>query len=242
MRRVGIILSGFVFVLACGGETTSPPAQTSELVSAATGGSLTLAGKQTTLEIPANSLAEDTTISIASGDFTNLPQLVSARDEVLTIQPAGLTLELAATVVLGLGAPVQEGESFKVMLLVDGEWQRLEVATLVSGGLVSAKTNKLGTLALVVEKETPPAPGQIRGTLTWSGGSPIANFPILLYQGETKLTQTMTSDEGKFSFVDVSVGTYTLMSGDGAECPVEAEVQVTTEKSPEVTLVMCGSN
>jgi|GEM_PF-4330061 hypothetical protein len=242
MRRFGPILSACIFVAACGGEATSPqPAETSELVSAATGASLTLEGKLTSVNIPANSLAEDTTISIATSSFSDLPELASARDEVLTIQPEGLTLELAATVVLGLGAPVQEGESFKVMLLNDGVWQRLEGATLMSGGLVSAKTTTLGTLALVVEKQTPPAPGQIRGTLGWSNGSPIANFPILLYQGETKLTETKTDEEGKFSFVDVSAGSYTLMTGEGAECPVKAEVEVTSEASPDVELVMCGS-
>lgn len=236
-------MSVMLFSLGCGGSNAEETI-TGEMIKAKEGGIVVLEGSQSSVNIPAESMAEDTLISLTLTRLDALPALESARAEVLKIEPAGLTLEMPAAVTLEIGEPIKpEEEEISVMMLVKDSWQALEGAQVVSGGLVSVPITTLGTLALVVKKRlTPvvPAGNMIKGQMIWGDESPVSDTPLYLYQGETKLTEKTTDADGKFTFSDLTPGSYTIKTGDMAECPVEEVVQVTNEKPTVVTLVMCG--
>jgi hypothetical protein len=234
-RSVVIVLSWCAF--GCGGGETS----TRVLVSADTGGTVTLGSEQSSLEIPPAALGGDTEVVLKRADRAKLPALDDVA-RMLEIEPRGTVLEGLATLTIELDAPVSDGQPVAVHQLGDQGWVDLG-SIVVSGTSVEASIEAFLPVAVTVGKTdvTPGGGYRIVGTAVWGGDkSPAKELPIELWQGESKLTETKTDSEGKYSFVDLTPGDYVVVLTHMAECPAKHPVTVSADKATELDIIVCG--
>lgn len=222
---------------ACGG--TDAPSTTVE-ISAAEGGTISLGSKESKLEIPAAALAEDTEVTLKVADRSTLPALDNMA-EALQIEPAGTVLSTSANLTIELATAPAEGQPVAVHQLLDGVWVDLG-SIVVTGKLVQASIAVFGPVAVtVVPKDVPPGDGnRIVGKATWGDGSVASSLPIELWTNDRKLTETLTDAEGKYSFVDLTPGSYGIVLTPMAECPANYTVTVSADKATTLDIVVCG--
>src|SRR5436190_4162406 len=99
----GLILA----VTGCGGSSGgSKPVMVSQLVTAAEGGQVAVGSTGASLDIPANSLGADTTITATAGDPpSTLPNRSTIKGQYFDFGPDGTTFGTPATLTLPASAP-----------------------------------------------------------------------------------------------------------------------------------------
>lgn len=138
-------------LLACGGSSKSPAPHVSQAVPAATGGSVTLPGGAA-VQIPANALAADTTITIQELSAPPPGGVGAAYD----LGPSGTTFSQPVTVSI----PVPSGTTNPtIWTRADGAAQFTSLPTTVSGGVASAPASHFSVFVL--------GPVDLNGT--WAG-------------------------------------------------------------------------
>ncbi len=221
-----------MFALGC----SSSPSETSQMITAAAGGTVAL--DDMSLVVPPSALAVDTEISLRTEALGNFAPLAGAADEVLTIAPAETALERPGTLTLDLGGAIAAGERAGVYHFVDGGWSQVESA-VVSGGLLRASVTYLGTYA-VTRKLVDDTGNRITGALTWSDTSAARDIPIQLQRDGAVVRQTTTDATGGFGFVDLEPGTYQLVVS--SECALDRTVIVNPDAPTQLSLVLCGAS
>lgn len=211
-------------VSACGVEV-------SESISAESGGRIALG--DSVLEIPAAALPADTAVSMRFESIGAFVPLADASDDVLTIEPADTELAVPATLTLDLGGPVESGETVVAHHFTEGGWLALETEVLESG-IAQTSISELGSYALT--RRPGASAAGIAGHLRWNDGTPVREAPVELHQNGARLTDTVTDDDGAFTFTDVAAGEYQLVVS--FECELEETVVLTT--SVDVDLVLCS--
>lgn len=233
---------GLMMIAACADDTR---VGTPMLIAAETGGTVSLGAAQ--VVIPPNSLAEATEVVLMTSPLSALEPLENAVGEALLLLPEGTLLELAASVTLNVDpALLVEGAEVSVMQLVSGDgvmiWSMVPSELQSSSGSIIASVTRFAPLAVVVETSVVGGSGNvINGTLLWTDESPVSMAPVYLLEagGASPLASTMTGEDGSFSFVDLTPGSYTI--DIDFECPLSETVEVTAEAPTNVALTLCGS-
>lgn len=225
-----------ILLAACDSRTSSA----GSLIRAANGGRVETATHS--IEIPAASLAQDTTVRLETAPASGYPALEGSRSEVLRLEPAGTVLSAPAAVTIDsafVAASAGEIVTAWQLLEVDGapRWSPIESSLDTETGDLRTSVGRFEPLAVVVRAA--PTAGEIRGTLRWGDGSPVASAPVQLLQGGSPLTSTQTDATGAFSFADLSPGSYTIQID--YECTISMPVELVAGTPVDLMLTLCGT-
>jgi hypothetical protein len=217
---------------------------TTVMIHAATGGTVAMESDETSLNIPAGSLAIDTEITLSYGELSDYGALANARSRVLVMEPAGTTLSSPAAVLIDPGTPAigatQTVTVYQWVAGVDGGWSNPREAQVVSMGLVSTSVTYLAPLAIVVEDPVVGPTGTISGSVFHIyTEQPLEGMSFTLLSGATEVDTAVSDAQGGFLFTEVPVGTYTVHSEitEADNCfgdPVDKEAVVTEDATTDV--------
>ncbi len=236
------LITSVAFTSACGGSGDD---ESSGMITVDEGGSIEIEGTDTSIDIPANALGEDTEITISLAELGDFAALESGRNAVLVIAPDGLVLSAPATITIDPGAPAVTGDQLLSIRQfrsgVDGGWVSPELSTaeLHSGGLVTASIIQFAPTALVV-KDPLVASGTIAGTvLHIYTEAPLSGITFELEQDGSVIATAVSDNDGKFGFAEVAVGTYNVHADVSADenCysdPVDKDAVVTDQNTTNV--------
>lgn len=236
-----LTLSALALTLsACGRDRTGPvgpigPTGGSTLITAAGGGTVTVADTETQLAVPAGAFATDTEVVLSVESPAGYPAEEGLR-EVIAMSPAGTVLEAPATLNWQpSGVPLTGSEALTLLRFVDDVWIPVDASVTVgSGGIASTQITTLQTYGLRVS--TPPvgSVGNISGNvLHIYTEEPLAGIALrLVGPSEVTVDSTVSGSDGSFSFSEIPVGSYSLIADVTPEnnCfgdPTEQTVEVT---------------
>ena len=229
--------------LGCGGEAGEELA-TTQHIEAATGGTITIEGTGSGIEIPANALASDMDVTVRLDSIEDYPALAGALDLVIAIEPEGTALANDARVTIDPDGPeVAEGKTLAARQLRDGEWVLLPAEDVTIGSLwvTEAEVGVFGPLVLEVRDLTAGLAGAIHGSvLHIYTEEPLPDYGVALLDAEAvEVATSITDASGEFTFADVAVGAYTVKVDIAPEdnCygdPDEKSVTVVEDQTAEV--------
>jgi hypothetical protein len=194
------------------------------------------------IDIPPMALEADTPVSLRASPATDYPALDGARPQVLVIEPEGALLaQPAAVTIHGEFIAAPEGAAVSVAQLTNGDgvtaWSFVESVRDSETGDVTVPIDRFAPLAVVVTEPAAGA-GQIRGSIVWGSGTPVAGAPIQLFRMDTRLVEQAADDSGNFAFGDLEPDSYLLVVD--YECTLSRAVEVTAGGVAEVALTLCG--
>ena len=223
-----LALGALIFSLAC--STSSD--ETTQTILASTGGTLEL--QDSRLVIPGNALEVDTEITLRFDAMSDHEPLEGA-DQVLSMEPAGLSLAVPARLTLHLGSEDDRPGS-TVHYFTDGVWLPMETGQISGGGLEVTISN-LGSFAVVPPRDEVGG-NAIKGTITWPSGDPVSSAPIDLWRGDSHLVQIESDASGAFFFGDLAPGIYRVVVD--YECRFEDDVSVVAETPTLLDISLCN--
>jgi hypothetical protein len=220
MRRIQILcLSAAALSLAACSESTNDnnnidPVMVEEMISAATGGVVEAEGLA--LDIPANALASDTTITVEVKDKAGMPNAENIAGSIYELGPDGLTFEMPVTLTLSLGGASIPAQKRAVIAFLDGSsWVELADSSVEATSVVATTTHFTAFAIVIIdgvqvagscdEVDFTPCGGDLEGS--WS-------FALGCYGvGETDDLIPECTSESVAATVDIS-GSVTF-GGDG---------------------------
>ena len=222
----------FAFALLLGACSESGP--TTTVINSAEGG--TVASATHTIDIPALSLASDTEVTLDMPAADAYPPVPGDRSVILTIEPEGTVLEIPATLVIhGSQIGASADETVAVYRLVDGAWAPREFSRDVETGDITTSITVFGPIGIGIS--APVAGTTLQGTIAWGDGTPVADAPIQLYQGDTLVQETTSNAEGLYRFEGLEAGTYSIRVN--YECMIDQGVSVSGDTVTQ-DLVLCA--
>lgn len=108
----------------------------SEMITAAAGG--TVEGGGASLDIPANALAADTTITLVTSDPSGVPDVATVKGKVFDFGPDGTTFDPAAQLTMPTTGTPGENEKFVISWLDEENNVWVDINGTVAGTTVSA--------------------------------------------------------------------------------------------------------
>ena len=151
---------------AAGGGTAGPPS--TEVVTAADGGTVETEGGKAKVEIPAGALAEDTEISIEPAGTSGQPEADHLVSNVFELGPDGTTFSSPVTITLAVTGEVPSGSTPVLATLKDGAWEAVFGSTYADKA-VHGEVTHFSSFAAWVEStgETTPPTGGGGGRFFW---------------------------------------------------------------------------
>lgn len=203
-RSTGVLLT--LAALGCGGgDGGSKPVSVSQLVTAAEGGQVAVGSTGASINIPANALSADTTITAtAAAPAAELPSRSTIKGQYFDFGPDGTTF--SAPAILTLPASTPPAGSTAVISTFDGtSWT--DLATTASGGSLTAPVAHFTGFAVrfvaigAVDCSAPPAGcgGDMTGSWKLKGGC-IAPTMVGECTDASAVVYTLTSATGAATF------------------------------------------
>jgi len=154
MKLIPTAIALASLLAACGsdGEDT-----VSTMISATEGGTVEVEGTETRLAIPADSLGEDTEVTVAMASIADYEELEGAIDLVIDLSPPTALSASAALTIDTSDMQISTDAYLSVRQYVDGQWLQPELssAELSSGGVIITKVSLLAPTAVVAAEVVP---------------------------------------------------------------------------------------
>ena len=176
MTKTGFVLVCFAALGACGGSGTSAPETKSVMITAATGGTVSVGSAS--LDIPAGSLGADTMVTVTSESApAGTPDAGTIQGSYYAFGPSGTAFNPPATLSLP-GAAAPAGKMAVISTIADGGSTWTDLATTFADGKLTASVAHfsgfavryvvVGGASVDCSKAKPACGGDVTGSWTFS--------------------------------------------------------------------------